>query len=98
MVLWNVLVATKFRKCPVQLQPEAVLRSRWGKPAAKPRTESTEPFWHGRRIPRPSQGTHQSPEAQCPHQKCSMGSTEDKYWAYADSWSIQNEKSPFTQR
>lgn len=93
----NVLVATKFRKYLEQLQPETVLGGRWRKPAAKPKTESMGPLWHGIRIPRPCQGTPQSPEAQHPHQKCSTGSTKGKHRARTADQSIQKGKSPFSE-
>lgn len=42
------LVAKSLRKCLEQLQPGSA-GGRWGKPAGKPRTESTRTLWHGRR-------------------------------------------------
>lgn len=48
LVLWMAHVATSLRKCLEQLQPGSA-GGKWGKPAAKPRAESTRPLWHRRR-------------------------------------------------
>lgn len=91
--LWMALVARSLRKCLEQLQ-RGNAGGRRGKPAGKPRTESTRTLsWEKGR-----QGMHQNPETWCPHQKSSTGSTKGKHWAHMDSSSIQNEKPPFTQR